>query len=216
MKEILTGFGGWGRDKDTYRGFIEKAPQGWQVEMFGVDELVKNGGIEGFEENFLAYLDSSNYSQVNLLGHSTGGAFALQFAFDNPEKVKRLYLIDSEGINANESLAKLAINFVKANSVHGRKKLSENLRAAIKVVKSPKVHLNLVRHAHFLNLEEEAKQLEVPTIIIWGEKDYITPQSQGKKLAELIPNSKLTILKGMDHDWIIHQPQQFWESLVLT
>lgn len=213
MREVLIVLGGWGRDRKTYRELVKKAPAGWQAEIFEIDELIKNADIEMFAQNILRYLENRNFSQVNLLGHSTGGAFALKFAYNNPEKVKRLFLVDSEGINAHETLSELALNFLKANSLHGKKKLSQNLRAVTKIVKNPKVHIKLVRHAHFLSLEKEAKSLEVPTTIMWGEKDHLTPKSQGERLLELIPNSKLIILKGLDHDWIIHQPQKFWDNL---
>ena len=216
MKEILIVFGGWARDSKTYKGLVKKTPVGWQTEIVQIDDLIKNGDVETFQHNTLRYLESHNFPQINLLGHSIGGAFALQFAYNNPQKVKRLLLVDSEGINAKETLPELTVNFLKATGLHGRKKLGQNLRAMVKLLRNPKTHIKLARYVHYLSIEKEARGLKVPTTIIWGEQDHLTPQSQGKRLSELIPNSKLIILKGLDHDWIIHQPQKFWDNLKLV
>jgi pimeloyl-ACP methyl ester carboxylesterase len=49
------------------------------------------------------------------------------------------------------------------------------------------------------DLTNDAKQVTVPTFLLWGETDQETPQAIGKRFHELIPNSKLVILPGQDH-----------------
>jgi len=42
-------------------------------------------------------------------------------------------------------------------------------------------------------------QISIPTFIIWGREDKITPLSDGKMMNELIKNSKLEIIEGARH-----------------
>ncbi len=46
---------------------------------------------------------------------------------------------------------------------------------------------------------ENYQKLSLPTLIIWGDKDSITPLNKGQDLNQLIPNSRLMILNGVGH-----------------
>ena len=43
------------------------------------------------------------------------------------------------------------------------------------------------------------KQLAIPTLVLWGEEDSVTPLAQGKYIASLIPNATLRTLPGVGH-----------------
>ena len=49
------------------------------------------------------------------------------------------------------------------------------------------------------DLSDSAKKITQPTLLIWGEDDTETPLSDGKKMAGLIPNSKLEVIKNAGH-----------------
>jgi pimeloyl-ACP methyl ester carboxylesterase len=57
-------------------------------------------------------------------------------------------------------------------------------------------------------------KLAMPTLLIWGDKDTITPLWQGEKLKKIIPNSSLTVLNGLGHIPQIEDPDQFNSALV--
>ncbi len=82
------------------------------------------------------------------------------------------------------------------------------------MIKRPTYHFNLLNYMRKLDLTSTAQNIKSSTIIIWGEKDYMVPLWQGEKLHELIKGSKLIVLKGMDHDWILHSPELFWQNIV--
>jgi pimeloyl-ACP methyl ester carboxylesterase len=63
------------------------------------------------------------------------------------------------------------------------------------------------------NLSNFSK-LSMPTLLIWGDKDRITPLWQGEKLKQVIPNSSLEVLKGLGHIPQIEDPVQFDNSLL--
>jgi pimeloyl-ACP methyl ester carboxylesterase len=57
-------------------------------------------------------------------------------------------------------------------------------------------------------------KLTMPTLLIWGDKDTITPLWQGETLKKVIPNSSLSVLRGLGHIPQIEDPVQFNNSLL--
>ncbi len=51
--------------------------------------------------------------------------------------------------------------------------------------------------------------IQVPTALIWGEKDTVTPPDQGRRLRDLIPGSTLEIINGVGHIPHIEAPAEF-------
>jgi abhydrolase domain-containing protein 14 len=62
--------------------------------------------------------------------------------------------------------------------------------------------------------QEALENLDVPVLLIWGEKDTIFPVSQnGRELKELLPRAKLLILKGARHPAYLDKPEDFHELI---
>lgn len=57
------------------------------------------------------------------------------------------------------------------------------------------------------------KSLAVPTGIVWGERDSLTPLSQGQRLASLIAGSEMAVLPGVGHIPQIEDPVAFRAAL---
>jgi pimeloyl-ACP methyl ester carboxylesterase len=58
------------------------------------------------------------------------------------------------------------------------------------------------------------ESLGVPTLILWGGADAITPVAQGRDLAKLIPGASLVELAGVGHIPAIEAPEQFDGALL--
>ncbi|CAN5501222.1 alpha/beta hydrolase [soil metagenome] len=54
------------------------------------------------------------------------------------------------------------------------------------------------------------RKLRVPTLVMHGDKDTIIDQIGGLRTAELIPDARFELIKGMGHDY----PPQLWERWV--
>ena len=50
------------------------------------------------------------------------------------------------------------------------------------------------------NIQRNLKNIECPTLILWGDKDSWFPVSHGEKLHQNLPNSRLQILRNCYHD----------------
>jgi pimeloyl-ACP methyl ester carboxylesterase len=58
------------------------------------------------------------------------------------------------------------------------------------------------------------KAIDIPTLIIWGDKDDITPLWQGTYLTKLFQNSRLEIMKDVGHIPYIEDTERFNEVLI--
>lgn len=58
------------------------------------------------------------------------------------------------------------------------------------------------------------RTLCVPTLVLWGARDSITPLDQGEDLARLVPNARLVVLRDAGHIPAIENPRGFESALV--
>lgn len=147
--------------------------------------------------------------RVILLGHSNGGRISLAFSIKYPEKVSQLILINSAGVYHNEisirlkkfifgTVAKIGKNikdirvvrsiFYKFVKEHDYEKANPLLRQTMR---------NLINE----DLSEKVRQISLPTLIVWGQNDKITPLQDGKLFNQQIKNSKFFIVPAR------HSPQ---------
>lgn len=50
------------------------------------------------------------------------------------------------------------------------------------------------------DLSARIARIEAPTLLIWGDRDPISPLSVGERLHSLLPNARLHVVHGGDHD----------------
>ena len=203
--------GGWSRNENSYRKLILNAPQRCTLHFIDHRDLFEKNRFDP-DRSITSFLKKNKLSKVVLIGHSLGGAIALNFTNSYPNLVTKLYLLDSEGVFGDESIVNLITKFLLTHKMHARRKSRENVGALLRLVKNPVRHFGLAKFAHNADLEKKAGEIRVTTKILWGEKDYLTPVWQGEKLHKAIKGSELVVINNMDHDWVLHSPQFFWEN----
>ena len=149
-----------------------------------------------------------------LLGHSFGGSIATKFAIKNPEKIKKLFLIDTAGIrrkSRKKSLIKKTARFVKKLSFLP---FFNFFRKAFYrfIIKSDYPHTQGIMRDIYLNIikqdiSKDFSKITVPTIIIWGKKDKITPLTDAYYIKEQIKGAELEVLPGIRHNPHIKNPE---------
>lgn len=68
-----------------------------------------------------------------------------------------------------------------------------------------------------VGIEENAhriKEINVPTLIVWGEKDDLAPIKHAHFLEKNIPNSRLVIIKDGPHPCYLKDPDTFHRELI--
>jgi pimeloyl-ACP methyl ester carboxylesterase len=156
-----------------------------------------------------------------LLGHSFGGRMSIKFAAEYPEKVKRLILVSAAGIKNAPfykkilGLGALTAKKLKIERIPFLKDFWEIFRKFF--------YYYILRKTDYLQasgfLKETIKnilnedltslldKISVPTLIIWGGKDRITPVKDAYLMERKIKNSTLEILKNVGHTPYLENPQ---------
>lgn len=194
----------------------QTTPKSWNIHILSNNDVAPGGNTGKISENILRYLHAHNIASCTLLGYSLGGAFALTFASAYPKKVDELILADSIGANNPKSILSLCINNtrVQLGNILTAKRLDIIYKLEVlstwRILSHPIMYWRFTRYGARTNFEKTAEQIKTPTLVIWGEKDQLLPVSDAQKLHRLIKTSKLMILPGFDHEWILHWPEKFW------
>ena len=174
------------------------------------------------------FCDSLNIEKMNLLGNSQGGAIAIQFALDNPGKVKKLILVDSAGLGS-WGISPVAMFKMAAANIFPTKRTIQNIVKylvhknhgfpgddgidyLIEVIRSPGGRLPFVNGKGKVVgpfSSDQLSQISNPTLIIWGAKDRILPVGHGKKGHEKMPDARLKIIPDTGHTPFIDRPEEF-------
>ncbi len=63
-------------------------------------------------------------------------------------------------------------------------------------------------------LRDELHKIRVPTLVITGSQDTLTPVGDAEELAELIPTSRLYVVSGAAHGVMAEAPMAFNDAVV--
>lgn len=202
---------GWTYSTEKWSHFINLLEkEGIQVELPFVPGLtVKTNKIWNIDNyvDWLKKIIDKNKEKIILIGHSNGGRIAAVFSAKYPEKVKNLVLIDSAGIYHHDFKIRFKRLVFEILAKLGRKitasvKLKDLLywlvgesdyQSATSEMK--KTMINLIN----FDLMPSLQKIKIPVFIVWGEKDKITPLSDGKIMQESIKDSNLYIVSSAGH-----------------
>ena len=167
--------------------------------------------VSDYAKLVLEFIKKMNIISPTLIGHSFGGRVIIKLVGELGYIPKNIIFVDSAGIKPKRSLsyyfkvysfklAKKAIylfnNKEKAEKIIGelRKNAgSSDYKSASEIMK--KVFVNVVNE----DLKVYLPKINVPSLLIWGDKDLDTPLQDAKVFEKLIPNSGLVVLEGAGH-----------------
>ena len=216
---LVHGFGG-----DADRWLFTQQPLSAQATVYAFDlpghgqstKDVNDGTVPGLADTVIAFMDALEIPKARLIGHSLGGAIALQAAIAFPERVTRLDLIAPAGLG--EDINKDYIyGFIEADTRKEMKGLLQELVADPDLINRTLVNdmlqfkrtdgVSKALHqiaAGFVNsdgcqsqiMREQASTLDLPINVIWGSLDKIIPAHHAEGLPSKIQS---TILEGHGH-----------------
>ena len=73
--------------------------------------------------------------------------------------------------------------------------------------------IQLMECLEVVDVERRLSEISLPTLIIHGSRDVITPVSASEGLAERIPNSKLVVIEGAGHVPTITRPAEVAKAI---
>jgi pimeloyl-ACP methyl ester carboxylesterase len=155
---------------------------------------------------------------VDLLGHSLGGAVALDLVKRHPRLVDRLVLVDAAGLPPARALSPLAMSLPFVPHDYGSaKRLLETsvdnwlFQHPLVALASSAYKRRMKNRAQLTRLlaamaagedalsERELGAIRHETLVLWGDRDRVFPVETGRALARAIPNARLEILARCGH-----------------
>jgi pimeloyl-ACP methyl ester carboxylesterase len=159
----------------------------------------------------VAFMDALSIKQADVAGWSMGGWIVQLIASDHPERVSRLILIDSVGLNIKPLWD---TNLFVPTSPQELAELDALLMPNPPPI-PPFIARDLLRRfrrngwvikralATMLTAQDVTDnllpQLKMPVLIVWGSLDQIAPVDQAQTMHHLIPHSELQLIPGCGH-----------------
>ncbi|HIC95775.1 TPA: alpha/beta hydrolase [Candidatus Bipolaricaulota bacterium] len=207
----------------------------WQIKRlrqeFSIAALDLNGhgrstfregdGLSTYTEDVLAVLERLS-GRTFLVGHSLGGAIALNVALNHPERIAGLGLV---GAGARLRVLPELLELLERDFTEGVDSL---LRWAFGPRAHPKLRAKakeqLLRNGQRALLRDlescdsfdvmgELVRIEVPTLVLCGSEDRLTPLKYSEYLRDHIPGATLKVIEGAGHMVMLEEPEQLNQAL---
>src|SRR3954469_5882298 len=176
-------------------------------------------------------IDAAGAAQARLIGHSMGSLIALETAARHPAKVSALSLIGTAAtmivgpdlLKAAEANDRAAVDMVSIWGLGFQAELGGSLAPGLwmhggaqRVLEQGRpgvLFSDLSACNSYHNALVAAAQIAVPTTLILGERDMMTPAKAGKALAAALPNSRTVVLRGAGHMMMVERPDELLAAL---
>jgi pimeloyl-ACP methyl ester carboxylesterase len=174
-----------------------------------------------YVKDFIAY---KGLEKVILLGNSLGGHIGLYHTKMYPEKIIGLVITGSSGLYESamgdsypkrgdyEYIKKKAQDVFYDPAIATPELIDEvyaTVNDRIKLIKTITIAKSAIRH----NMAKDLPNMQVPTCIIWGKNDKVTPPEVAIEFDKLLPNSNLYWIDKCGHAAMMEQPEEFNQIL---
>ncbi len=186
---------GAGGSPQFWKPVADRLPGGWEPILLGwpgAGDQPRDPLVGSFED--LIELTASRLSDgTNVVAQSMGGIVAVGLALRHPAKVKRLALVATSG----------GIDVGALGASDWRDEYRAQFPAAAAWVTETTV-----------DYTAELKRIRVPTLLLWGDQDPISPVAVGRRLCELLPASVLRVIAGGTHEMAVVQPDDVATAII--
>jgi non-heme chloroperoxidase len=180
---------------------------------------------EDFAADVDAFMDALGLEEATVVGASTGALFAQRAALTNPRRVSRLVLVGAQ-TPANEAVMGLVeevraledpvpsefVGAFQESTIHQPVPqefldtvVSESLKLPARVWRD---YLEQAVLSIDRDYVLELREIDVPTLILWGEQDPLFPREEQERLAAAIPGATLTAYPESGH--AVHWERPEW------
>lgn len=194
----------------------------YQVEMV---DLPGHGGKTGEgRDNIRDYAEEvraliEGLEDVVLVGHSMGGAIAMTYALTYPLKAcvlagtgARLRVLPAILEQVRENYEP-TIDLILEHAVYHKTGEIMNHSKEEMLKTPPEITYRDFLACNKFDVMGEIEKLNIPTLVVCGDQDMMTPPKYSEYLAAKIPKSTLRIIKDCGHMLMLERPQEFNETI---
>lgn len=190
--------------------------------------------LEQMADDVIGVLDQEGVESAHVVGASMGGVIAQILAVLHPDRVRSLTLActacrhhqwrrellaewaEAVAEHGTSALASEALVWLVGPRLHRRFGVWLNVMARVLLQTPPEPFVAQV--AAILDAPDEIRfalaEITVPTLIITGSQDSLTPVGDAEELAELIPHARLEVVAGAAHGLMVEAPNAFNDSVL--
>ncbi|MBV8916833.1 alpha/beta fold hydrolase [Bradyrhizobium sp.] len=179
----------------------------------------------------IALLDAAGVPRAHLIGHSMGSLIALDAAARYPDRLTALSLIGTAAtmtvgpdlLKAAEADGEAAIDMVSIWGLGFRAELGGCLAPGLWMHGGAQRTLqrcapgvlfsDLSACNAYADALSAAASVNVPTTLVLGERDMMTPAKAGNALASAIPHARTVVLPGAGHMLMTERPDELLAAL---
>jgi pimeloyl-ACP methyl ester carboxylesterase len=230
---------GIGSSSGSWRHQLEELSKCWTVLAWDApgygrssDPVPEVMEIRLYAECVRALLVEEQLESVYLVGHSWGGIIAQEFYRAFPSYVRALILGDTnqgggaepreirrrqleQRLKMIQDLAPSELAEQRAPALLSSEAPEEVLREAVEIMSQvrPPGYRSAAISMSRADERDLLSQIQVPTLLVWGELDSVTPLKEGKAMQEAIAGVRLEVISGVGHLCYLERPQEFNEIL---
>ena len=206
------------------KGFFQRGFRPVIIELpgHGASEGEGEEEIGRYAEQVYSFLKALAVSKVFLVGHSMGGAIVQNLALAHPEIIQGIILV---GTGAKLRVHSAVLNGIKENFEETVQKIvryAYSRKAPAELIEKGTAQLLSCRpevlYGDFLacdrfDLLKEVGKIRLPTLVVCGEEDELTPVTYSEFLHRKIRGSRLKILPDAGHLVMMESPELFNEKV---
>jgi pimeloyl-ACP methyl ester carboxylesterase len=200
----------------------------WAIDLIGFGfssrMTAPTYSLKYFARTVREFMDAQGIERANIVGHSLGGAVALELALDEPQRVERLILIAPGTYVVNlpfalnlaarvpyipRALVGMAMTSTRArlsaqrnalgNPAHFDPQAARQYTRPLHVKGTADALVAMAASPRASDLPAGLKNIAAPTLILWGDKDLAVPVKHGGHHERNLPNAEFVILEGAGH-----------------
>jgi pimeloyl-ACP methyl ester carboxylesterase len=166
--------------------------------------------IADIADLLLHWIVAMDLDRLAIVGHSMGGQISIHLVTAAPERVERLALVDSSGIPRTMSPRALIRFATEAGPLwRWGDPTFLPVIAGDAFTAGPRVLLRAIQNLLLDDVRPLLPQIDVSTLILWGERDGLVPLADAFEFRRLIPDSRLAVLRGAAHNPMVDRPTDF-------
>ena len=233
--ETLLMIHGFGADRDNWLRFSRHLTHRYRVialDLPGFGESSKPDAsydVLSQMERVRAFANALQIDKLHLVGNSMGGHIAALYAARHPEQVLSVALLDNAGVTApqkSEMIQRLERG--EPNPLVVRRAEDFDALMNFVFVSPPPLPESLKRYfaersvvnqehydrifaqlrGHYVPLEPELPNIQVPTLVLWGEQDRALHVSSIDVMQPLLKKPTVVVMKNCGHAPMIERPEE--------
>ncbi len=173
--------------------------------------------VEAYASWVAAQLDKSGATPAAVLGHSLGGAVALTVALERPDLLSGLILLGTGArlrvlpaildgmVDRFSDTVKMIVDFAYGQGVSLKDKA---LGVEQMLAVGPQTLLGDFVACNTFDVTDRLAEVKVPTLVITGEDDRLTPVKYGQSLADAVPGARFMTIGRAGHVAMVERPDE--------